>query len=179
MKVIFLDFDGVLNSAGSFHLESRIRKDDVRRQGVKGKVQETLCHVCTSNLQFVLDQYPDVKIVISSTWREFFSLDWLRAKLDSYYVDSSRVIDKTPQTYGNDRNREIHMWLDAHPEVTHYVIVDDNLYDGLDSNAGRFVKTTWETGLTIDKAIKMCELLSNENKKKLEEAEKGSGQEST
>ena len=56
MKVIFLDFDGVLNSQGSFVLEDRIRKDNIRRQNVKGKVNETLCHVCTSNFQLVLDQ---------------------------------------------------------------------------------------------------------------------------
>lgn len=176
MKVIFLDFDGVLNSAGSFLYESRRRKE-WKEQGVSGRVNETLCNVCTSNFQAVLDQYPEVKVVISSTWRELYDLEWLKQKLASYHIDSSRVIDRTPSTIDNARNREIHMWLAQHPEVTHYVIVDDNIYDGLHLNVGRFVNTSWETGLTLDKAYEMIQLLSNENKKKLEEAEKAESEE--
>lgn len=170
MKVIFLDFDGVLNSQGSFHLEDRIRKDNHRRHGVKGKVQETLCHVCTSNFQYVLDQYKEVKIVISSTWRELYSMDWLKEKLASYHIDSSRVIDKTPVTFGGDRGREIGMWLRDHPEVKHYVIIDDN--DGDISylhGEERFVKTTWESGMTIAHAFELVEKLSSKSKKKLDE----------
>ena len=40
MKVIFLDFDGVMNSEGSFGYEHR-RRNHHKEQGVKGPVNET------------------------------------------------------------------------------------------------------------------------------------------
>jgi len=125
VKVIFLDFDGVLNSETSFLYEDFRRKNH-KEQGVKGKVCETLSPHCCAALQAVLNQYPDVKIVLSTTWRCMFSMDWLKAKLEEYHVDSSRVIDKTPELFSGERGREIQQWLDAHPEVTQYVIIDDN-----------------------------------------------------
>src|SRR5574337_1246935 len=97
MKVIFLDFDGVLNSAASFLMEDRKRRGKGRRHRESFEpVNQTLCHVCTSNFKYVLDKVPDVKIVISSTWRECYDMDWLKAKLESYGIDPKRVIDKTP-----------------------------------------------------------------------------------
>lgn len=169
MKVIFLDFDGVLNSQGSFVYEGR-RRTQWKEQGVKGRVPETLCNVCTSNFQAVLDQYKDVKIVISSTWRVLFELDWLKQKLESYHIDSSRVIDKTPRTMSGDRGHEIQMWLDKHPEVTHYIVIDDN--DG-DISAvhgkDRFVHTSWDGGMTWAHTQEAIEKLSKYNQKKLKE----------
>lgn len=179
MKVIFLDFDGVLNSQGSFVLEDRIRKDNVRRQGVKGKVNESLCHVCTSNFQLVLDQYPEAKVVLSTTWRTMFSIEWLKEKLASYHVDSSRVIGVTPQHWGDRRGQEIQDWLDEHPEVKHYIVIDDNDWGISPLHGDRFVKTTWESGMTFQHAVEAIEKLSNEHKKKIDDAEKAeAGQES-
>lgn len=174
MKVIFLDFDGVLNSQGSFLFEHNERKRFAEKskvdgeKGPKGPVNESLCHVCTSNFQFVLEQYKEVKIVISSTWRELFSIDWLKEKLASYHIDSSRVIGITPSAWGNYRGAEIKMWLNEHPEVTHYVIIDDN-DDGLTENHGasRFVKTSWEGGMTFAHAEELIEKLSTKNAKRL------------
>lgn len=168
MKVIFLDFDGVLNSQGSFIYETARRRKR-HEIGVKGPVNETLCNVCTANFQTILDTYRDVKIVISSTWREMFDLDWLRAKLASYHIDSSRVIGKTPSDWGGNRGIEIQLWLNAHPEVTHYIVIDDNTW-GIPEIHGeaRFVKTTWDAGLTFDKAEEAIEKLSSKHRRKLE-----------
>lgn len=153
MKVIFLDFDGVLNSASSFLYETHRRKRH-KEQGVKGPVMETLCNVCAACFQEVLYKYPEVKIVISSTWRTFFDLNWLQAKLASYHIDSSRVIGATPvDHWGKSRGKEIQQWLDSHPEVTHYVIIDDNDWDITPHHgADRFVKTTWEAGMGVEHA---------------------------
>lgn len=168
MKVIFLDFDGVLNSQGSFLYENNRRKKH-KEQGVKGPVNETLCNVCTANFQCVLDQYPEAKIVLSTTWRTLFSIDWLKEKLASYHIDSSRVIDKTPQDrLSGDRGREIQWWLKNHPEVTHYVVIDDNDW-GISPihGEGRFVHTTREGGMTIAHAKELILKLSKENKAKM------------
>src|SRR6202158_2602282 len=85
MKVIFLDFDGVLNSAASFVLEARFRKENKVFDDLC-PVNETLCHICTSNFRHILDEVPDVKIVISSSWRNLFELEWLKDKLQEYKI---------------------------------------------------------------------------------------------
>lgn len=156
MKVIFLDFDGVLNSAASFHYEERFR--DRHPELTLGPVNQTLCNVCTSNFQIILDHFPEMKIVISSTWRNLFTLDWLRTHLASYGIDSGRVIDRTPGSDWGERGSEIKEWLDAHPEVTKYVVIDDNPIDGgiLDEN---IVKTSWNTGLTLEHSLEAIKKL--------------------
>ena len=172
MTVIFLDFDGVLNSEGSFLYESNRRKR-YKEQGVKGPVMETLCNVCTANFQELLFQYPDAKVVISSTWREHFSLEWLREKLASYKIDSSRVIDKTPSDWGGNRGVEIQLWLNAHPEVDHYIIIDDNDWGIIDVHGKqRFIQTEWEGGGFQTKHLaEAAHKLSSKYKKALKEAE--------
>lgn len=167
MKVIFLDFDGVLNSEGSFVYEDR-RRNEWKLQGIKGPVNETLCNVCTSNFQMILDKFPEVKVVISSTWREMFSLDWLKDKLAEYRIDSSRVIDVTPIDHRKgDRGKEIQDWLDKHPEVTHYIIIDDNDW-GIRNIHGfyRFIQTSWETGMTVSHVEEAMEKLKTPKKDK-------------
>jgi HAD domain in Swiss Army Knife RNA repair proteins len=177
MKVIFLDFDGVLNSQGSFLYESNRRKK-FKEQNVKGAVNETLCNVCTANFQYVLDKYPEVKIVISSTWRELFPIDWLKLKLESYGIDSSRVIGVTPKSEWGDRGMEIKEWLEAHPNVSHYVAIDDNDWGiSVLHTRDRFVQTTWEGGMTFEHALELDRKLSNTHIKKMKS--NASGQEST
>jgi histidinol phosphatase-like enzyme len=52
MKVIFLDFDGVLNSETSFLYEYNRRKVH-KEQGVKGHINETLSlHCCAAFKKF-------------------------------------------------------------------------------------------------------------------------------
>jgi len=173
MKVIFLDFDGVLNSAASFMLESRIRKEHPMADDLP-PVNETLCRVCTSNFRHILDEVPDAKIVISSTWRQLFDLDWLKAKLSEYGIDSTRVIDVTPSlrvrmSQYAERGEEIKAWMDAHPEVTNYVILDDNYigppYQENHIEAGpNFVKSTWNVGLTLTLAVEAVKILDGKDR---------------
>lgn len=168
MKVIFLDFDGVLNSQGSFLYESDRRRKR-HEIGLKGPVNQTLCNVCTANFQMILDTYRDVKIVISSSWREMFDLEWLKEKLASYHIDSSRVIGKTPSDWGGNRGAEIRIWLNEHPEVIHYVVIDDSDWGIKDLHGeGRFIKTTWAAGLTFDKSEEAIDKLSSKNRRKIE-----------
>jgi HAD domain in Swiss Army Knife RNA repair proteins len=175
MKVIFLDFDGVLNSATSFLYESN-RRNKNKEQGVKGAVNETLSFQQCAALQVVLDHYPELKIVISSTWRELFSLDWLKEKLASYHIDSSRVIDRTPSSRGGDRGLEIQRWLTDHPDVTQYVVIDDNNWGIRAYHNDYFVQTTWEGGFHIGHAYEVIEKLSNDYKRKIDQIKEESGE---
>lgn len=169
MKVIFLDFDGVLNSAASFLLEERKRKENPAMDDL-GPVNQTLCNICTSNFRHILDEVPDAKIVISSTWRNLFELDWLRDKLAEYKIPGDRVIDKTPvvRMFG-ERGEEIQDWLGEHPEVTDYVILDDNyigppFQDGYLADGPNLVKTTWNVGLTLPLAVKAVKILGGKDR---------------
>ena len=108
-NILFLDFDGVLHpvggasSAGLFCrlplLESLLREPELLQ----------------------------VSIVITSTWRQVYPLDRLLA-LFSLDI-RPRVIDTTPVHKDEDSNfvryREICAWLEIHPEVKRWVIVDD------------------------------------------------------
>ena len=168
MKVIFLDFDGVLNSAASFLVEHRIRKENKLFDDLC-PVNQTLCKVCTSNFRHILDEVPDAKIVISSSWRNMFELDWLKAKLAEYGIDSSRVIDKTPSSFNRERGYEINEWLEEHPEVTKYVILDDN-YIGPPFQPNRidtgpnFVRSNWNVGLTLTLAVQAVKILGGKDR---------------
>lgn len=159
MKVIFLDFDGVLNSAASFVMETRIRKD--LPKGSLCPVNQTLSNVCCSNLQYILEAVPSAKIVISSAWRTMFELDWLKAKLASYGIDSTRVVDATPHSFSGPRGREIQQWLEAHPQVKEFVILDDN-YIGGGFTEKEIVTTTWTVGLTLTHALQAIKILGEE-----------------
>ena len=130
MKLIFLDFDGVLNSEASFHMEFRKKK----RNQTMTKINETLSEVACSNFQMILEAVPEAKIIISSAWRVFFDLDWLKGHLQSYGIDSSRVIGVTGRTLSGHRGREIRETLEdlqeKNPgEPIEYIIIDDSVGD--------------------------------------------------
>ena len=96
-------------------------------------------------------------------------MDELKAKLDEYGIDSTRVIGKTPQTFSGDRGREIHMWMDEHPEVTKFVIFDDNYichpYQPNHVDTGpNFVKSHWNIGLTLTLAVEAVKILGGKDK---------------
>lgn len=175
MKVIFLDFDGVLNSAASFLWEKR--KKTLR-------LADTLNPVCCSNLQYILENDSSIKIVISSTWRKLHSLVELHNILKSYGVESARIIGKTPMFMNSHRGREIRAWLDENPGITKYVILDDDsdalgalsIYDEkkdelVPDEKGHFFQTTWEDGLNMSTAIKVINLFRGEKPKSTKEVD--------
>lgn len=104
MRVLFLDFDGVLHAGPD--------------------VEATTAHWCwLPALAQVLARHEDVRIVIHSTWRRDYDLDELRELLGRL---GDRVIGATPL---GERLESIEQWLDAHPEVSTYRILDDDEAD--------------------------------------------------
>ena len=150
MSVIFLDFDGVINSeafpTGNEH--PRIYFDTKLVTKVNDIIRDT-----------------DAKLVISSDWRRGRSINQLQDLLESYGC-IGEIIDCTPQaeqvvdtwvpitTLEEERVLEIQEWLSKHPGVTHWVSLDD-----LDLSALQwFVQTDHRTGISDDNvsvAIKM------------------------
>lgn len=133
MKVLFLDVDGVLNSADWF------RQMDPTAHGIALELDPK----AVRRIQRVIEQ-TGAKIVLSSTWRKH---PFCVAAIEAAGLP---IYDHTPDLSLQDRNtpraHEIRLWLATHPEVEAFAIVDD------DSDAGqgleaRFVRTRWKHGL--------------------------------
>lgn len=142
-KVLFLDIDGVCNSADFMtsntnpNIGGMLGIDPFPAVLVKMIVQDTGCDV-----------------VLSSTWR---LNETTRQQVREQVVDFIAI---TPDFHGKDRGYEIEAWLDAHPEVTRYAILDDDM-DMLVHQAPNFFKTTWKEGLTREIAQAVTEHLNS------------------
>ena len=138
MKIIFLDFDGVLNFSGFLEERENIHAIDP---------------VCVHRLNRIIDA-TDAQVVVSSTWRIFFNNQQLREILrDAGF--KGQLIDTTIDL-GGHRGDEIRHWLNNHLGVTSFVILDDN-DDGIsDHFKDQWVETSFVTGLLkvhVEKAI--------------------------
>ena len=147
MKVIFLDFDGVLNHVKS---KSRVTFEDGVYVGLdKNKLR---------NLAKIV-QETDAKIVLTTTWRDHYEIGaYKQSNRVGKYVNNKfrdlglKIYDKVRDGKRFDRGRDAKAWLDEHPEVTEYVAIDDEDIGYMiewDTFKNHFVKTLWDgNGLT-------------------------------
>ena len=140
MKILMLDIDGVLNS------EKTLQRTTAGYIGID------------PHLAFLIGKItlaiPDLKIVLSSTWRL-----WHESKKEV----EKRVcplFDVTPHLRNGSRGEEIQAWLDAHPEVEKYAILDDDT-DMLESQLPNFFQTFFHEGLTEEIMEKVIEHLKD------------------
>lgn len=118
MKVIFLDIDGVLNHQKHYEwLMNTNEPTPMQRTYPYTEFSPVSCKL----LRDIIDN-TDAKLVVSSSWR----LDGL-VKLNKLFrfFGLPNAIDVTP-CLNTARGIEIGAWLAAHPEVTNYVILDDD-----------------------------------------------------
>lgn len=142
MKILFLDFDGVLNAHHATVNRWRcfIGLDPKMGARVERIVALTGC-----------------RIVLSSAWRS--NSDWMEAAREQAGLDLNHFIDETPDRRGlTSRGSEIKEWIDerlAHAQsksasveaCTRYAIIDDNS-DMLEEQKPSFFQTAWNVGLT-------------------------------
>lgn len=134
MKVLFLDIDGVVNCKDTMQRHRGFIGIDPYMAFLIGKI--------------VLDT--GVSIVLSSTWRlDEHSREEVRSQVYDF-------IDITPHLAGGMRGEEIQAWLDKHPEVERYAILDDDTQI-LDSQKPNWFRTFWEKGITKEIAEKVTE----------------------
>lgn len=105
MVIVFLDFDGVLNTRSSVH-------DGVHLESDKVVILNKICKIIKA------------KIVISSSWRIIYTLDEIRLLLERTGLKGTDVIGVTPVSEDDFRGDEIKTWLENNP-VDRYVIIDD------------------------------------------------------
>lgn len=184
LRVIFLDIDGMLNSAQEAHYHNRLRKKRPIRNFIYCKIiykimvafpswlshrskwldfyhrldllnwyfalftdHHDFCPIACSNLQEILDECPEAKIVVSSVWRSQ-GVWWLKKILNRNGIDGSRIIGRTGHG-GKHRGDQIKAWM-KDKKVHSYVILDD------DSDMGnikhKLVQTSYLHGLQFKDA---------------------------
>ena len=135
-RVLFLDVDGVLNS-------SQYLKDRPRRTWPFGHIDPA-----TVQLLNKVVRETGCKIVISSSWRVILTYRSIRGLLARRGFEfASHIADQTPRGGFESRGMEIQAWLDEHPEVSDFVIVDDDM--DMAHLMPNLVKTSWHSGLTM------------------------------
>ncbi len=146
MKVIFLDFDGVITIPPKWYLKA----DKIK--WVKKIVDET-----------------GAKIVVSSSWR----MDSVEETIDKMIGRPKRcprnkmlywLIDNlydVTHTYKGLRGQEIKDWLNERNDIENYVIIDDD-GDFLDEQLYHFVQTNYEDGITETEAIRAIKVLNKQ-----------------
>lgn len=145
-KIVFLDVDGVLNSD---EFDKWLQDNHMK----KYYGYELLDQKAILNLQDIVFT-TGAEIVLSSSWRLSKSCsERLRQQLLPYGL---QFVDRTVSIPHKDRGEEIKEWLSRHPNVTHFVILDDEFeMAGLEEH---FVQTDFNTGLLphhTEKAIKI------------------------
>lgn len=169
-KIIFLDFDGVLNT--EYHQ---------RQLQHKGKIWQDKHGACfdpktVKQLQTIVDM-THADIVIESSWK-YLGLEAMQEMWQDRQLPG-RVIDVTPSTISDNillstdleknfpsmlhcKGTEIASWLcDNNMQDSQYVIIDDE-YVILESQLPHFILTNPYDGLTEDLAMRAINVLKQQ-----------------
>lgn len=159
MKVIFLDIDGVLN-----HEQFYIKRTESPKTGTDEFQSYPLSEFdpeSVANLNYITEQ-TGAKLIISSSWR--FDPDILNI-LKAVGI-TGEVIGCTPDlssVYNTTlcRGKEIDIVLNKRPEITRYVILDDDS-DIEPHQMPYFIKTdAYYDGLNRELADKAISILNS------------------
>ena len=132
MRVVFLDFDGVLiplSQNGEYDPDLGANKEAM------------------ANLNLLV-QVTKAEVVVSSSWREERTITELEALLHSWGY-RGMVLSKTDDSGGRDnedRGQSVLDWLAEHPSVESFVVIDDERTD-LEPLARRLVSPKPDVGL--------------------------------
>jgi hypothetical protein len=178
MKVIFLDFDGVVNSQNWYKRRvDEVGMDDVHSQYPFYEIDPE----AVKRINFIIEK-TGAKVVVSSTWRHGRSVEDL-TKILQFAGFNGEIVDVTPHMggikgYTVPRGCEIEQWLEQKnfkrinwsiarlrekvekSEVKNYIILDDDS-DMLYNQREHFVQTSWMTGITQEDADKCVEILDS------------------
>ena len=152
-KILFLDIDGVLNSDA--FADYMLEEDNVDIFN-----EDMLDERAIIQLKKII-MATDAEIVLSSSWRWYKDTrDKVHRQLQAKDID---FVDTTPLEIDTamSRGMEIKAWLDEHPEVERFVILDDDDLR-IQEYLPYHVKTTFRYGLTREKAAEAIQILNGE-----------------
>ncbi len=149
MKILFLDVDGVLNSA--------IGTEDFKDKAKKGIGDKYLIRLAR------IVKKTDCKIVISSSWRYSRDLMFdLIGRLADFNLHKGVLIGKTPNLK-KLRHLEIIEYVNHTKNVEKIAILDDDSDACIPDKPESFFKTEWGSGLTDQIADKVIAFLNKDD----------------
>ena len=143
MKIIFLDIDGVLVTRNSIKYQYLNFPDE---DGIRFSKK------AVKNLNKLI-RLTKAKIVISSTWRLFHTLEELQNifKIQGIKgeIISTTSIDKATVEEDIPRGQKIADWLEQHSGIDQYVIIDDDVQaDCIQFHPYNCVETSYKRGFS-------------------------------
>ena len=164
-RIIFLDFDGVLNTARNI---ARLREEGKPLSDEFGYLFDA---EAVANLQTIIRQ-TDAEVVVSSSWK-FDGLERMQ-HLWNVRCLPGRLLDITPDYLGcvgdidpsnpdtfAGKGNEIESWLERYAAADcRYVILDDTP-DVLTSQRSNFIQINDECGITATDAQRAIEILND------------------
>jgi hypothetical protein len=150
--ILFLDIDGVLVPDG----------EDIHHH-------PQFHPRCVNALKSILIAVPNLRIVFCTTWRLTRHVNRLHEQWNANGLPGDLPIDGTPDLREDlntprlyRRGHEIKAWLDAHPNVTRWVVLDDERL-AIEPVLGseQCVFTNPARGLTPENAERAIEILSS------------------
>lgn len=158
MKVVFLDYDGVLNSDPYLDSIREVYWAAVSKGGgIRDDADRLMLDPERIELLNGLLERSGAMVVFSTSWRNLYSDEELIDFLVSRgFKHPERIVGRTPTTRPVNRHRGelIQMWLNDHPEVKTYVAIDDD--PGAGEAGTVWLETDPMVGLTseiVDRAV--------------------------
>ena len=168
MKVIFLDIDGVMNCQEEMlelYHKNGSSSDNTLPSPTKCKLLKKLVDVTgaeivlssswrlsLSSIQTVIDTFRPYKLRLDGFTQEgvlqsrFIGTKYENIKPKYTHNCYDPYVPNYEGTCIEDRGAEIAYWLIKHPEVTNFVILDDESSDILDWHPNNLVKTNLYSG---------------------------------
>ena len=150
-KIIFLDFDGVLNTE---HYQGLLQYQGKPWQDEYGAFFDPKA---VKQLKRIIDA-TDADIVVESSWK-YLGLDAMKELWKVRNLPGT-IIDITPSLLGKNKGVEIASWLSKYAKQDiRYVIIDDE-YVILDSQLPHFILTNPYEGITEEQANRAISILN-------------------
>lgn len=150
-KIIFLDFDGVLNTE---HYQGLLQYQGKPWQDEYGAFFDPKA---VKQLKRIIDA-TDADIVVESSWK-YLGLDAMKELWKVRNLPGT-IIDITPSLLGKNKGVEIASWLSKYAKQDiRYVIIDDE-YVILDSQLPHFILTNPYEGITEEQANRAISMLN-------------------
>ena len=150
-KILFLDFDGVLNTE---HYQGLLQYQGKPWQDEYGAFFDPKA---VKQLKRIIDA-TDADIVVESSWK-YLGLDAMKELWKVRNLPGT-IIDITPSLLGKNKGVEIASWLSKYAKQDiRYVIIDDE-YVILDSQLPHFILTNPYEGITEEQANRAISMLN-------------------
>ena len=152
-RICFVDYDGVVNTP-MWNTEGTVCSYGFPKQGKVNNFQavQWLSEACQ---KFGYD------IVVTSTWR--LEDNYKECLINGGLRKGIEVLGRTDRIRGVPRGTEIKKYIDAHPEIQYYVIVDDES-DMLPEQMSHLIITNGDTGFNLSDFKKFEEIFKADNK---------------